>query len=92
LDRLRVVETLGPSPIPPLVVSRAVAAPQRAALATAVLAMHHDPLGAKVLASAAIARFEPVTDADYEPIRHMARVAQQLEPWVGALELTGSPG
>ncbi len=80
--QLRVVETLGPSPIPPLVVSRALQPPIRSAIRAAVLSMHLQDSGARVLASAGIKRFVPVTDADYEPIRAMARIANQAEPWL----------
>lgn len=78
---IRVVETLGPSPIPPLVVSRALAASQLRALTDAVLAMHADPIGQTVLAAGHMSRFVPVTDADYEPIRAMGRLADTLAPW-----------
>jgi phosphonate transport system substrate-binding protein len=73
--RLRVIETLGPSPIPPLVVSRTLPAPLRARLAGLLLAMHRDRDGLAVLAAAEVARFVPVAEDDYEPIRRMARVA-----------------
>ena len=31
---------------------------------------------------AAIKQFVPVADNDYEPIRHMARIANQTESWL----------
>jgi phosphonate transport system substrate-binding protein len=80
-DELRVLETLGPSPIPPLVVSRTLLSSERAALVSAVLSMHRSAEGRAVLAAAHIDRFVPACDADYEPIRAMARVADQLAPW-----------
>jgi phosphonate transport system substrate-binding protein len=73
--RLRVIETLGPSPIPPLVVSRTVPTALRTAIRTTLLELHGEPLGGAVLGTGAIARFVPVADADYDPIRDMAQVA-----------------
>jgi phosphonate transport system substrate-binding protein len=84
LDQIKIVETLGPSPIPPLVVSRTLAPSLRASLLHAVLAMHTDPEAAALLAAASIKQFVPVTDADYNPIRTMARVAEQTESWLPA--------
>jgi phosphonate transport system substrate-binding protein len=81
-DQIRVVETLGPSPIPPLVVSRALPANLRADLQTALLTMHVDRAGEAVLDAAAMRRLVPVSDADYEPIRQMARVAERTAPWI----------
>jgi phosphonate transport system substrate-binding protein len=80
-DQIRVVETLGPSPIPPLVISRALPSSVSSALRSVVLSMHTDAAGQAVLASANIAQFVSVVDADYDPIRHMAHIASQIEPW-----------
>jgi phosphonate transport system substrate-binding protein len=68
---LRVIETLGPSPIPPVVVSRSLPAATREQLRGALLATTLGP----------IARFVPVSDADYDAIRYMDRIAQRLAPW-----------
>jgi phosphonate transport system substrate-binding protein len=73
--RLRVVETLGPSPIPPLVISRLVPRSVRVALLRLLLDMPKDPLGMEVLAPAEVARFVRVSHAGYDQIRHMAGVA-----------------
>jgi phosphonate transport system substrate-binding protein len=78
---VRIVHTLGPSPIPPLVISRTMPAPHRAALRTSILEMHLDPEGAQLLANAAVSHFAPVSDADYDPIRAMSRLADQLPAW-----------
>jgi phosphonate transport system substrate-binding protein len=71
--QLRVVATLGPSPIPPLVVSRGVRPEVRADLRQAVLEMHRDPRARHVLASAGVHQYVAVQDSDYDPIRAMAR-------------------
>jgi phosphonate transport system substrate-binding protein len=70
---IRVIETLGPSPIPPVVVSRSVRPALRQALESALLDLE--------LGLGPAARFVRVTDADYDPIRRMARGAAQLAAW-----------
>jgi phosphonate transport system substrate-binding protein len=76
--RIRVVTTLGPSPIPPWVVLRSVPQELRTALRTLLLQMHTDPRGRALLAGARIARFEGVDDQAYDPIRRMDRQAVQV--------------
>jgi ABC-type phosphate/phosphonate transport system substrate-binding protein len=70
-----VIETLGPSPTLPAVVSRRVPAATREALRRALLAMHRDAAGRAVLASGLVDRFTTVADPDYDEIRRMAREA-----------------
>lgn len=72
---IRVLETFGPSPIPPAVVSTRVPAPVRQALRGALFAMHEDGRGREILAAALTDRFVPVTDADYDAIRRMTQAA-----------------
>jgi phosphonate transport system substrate-binding protein len=81
---IRRIETFGPSPIPPLVVSRALPHDLRDMLRAALLQMHAEPHGQQVLARAAMSRFVAVTDADYDPIRTMWRVAARVAPWLDA--------
>ena len=76
---VRVIHTLGPSPIPPAVVSPAVPPAIRHKLRRVLLAMHDDPGGREVLARAGIARFASVSDACYDAIRQMARFATGVE-------------
>jgi phosphate/phosphite/phosphonate ABC transporter binding protein len=73
---VRVVESIGPCPIPPVVVGRHLAAARTRRLREAFLALHEDPEARPILAEGGIARFVPVTDADYDPIREMVRRAQ----------------
>ncbi len=72
---LRVVESLGPCPIPPVVVAARRPEALKARLREVLLAMHADPAGRAILADGLIARFVPVRDADYDPIREMLRRA-----------------
>lgn len=75
LERLRVIEVLGPSSQPPWVIGRRVPATLRRALREALIHMHEDAEGRAVLAEYRLARFAPVTDADYDDVREMLRVA-----------------
>jgi phosphonate transport system substrate-binding protein len=72
-DDVRVVETLGPSPIPPLVASAGLPLELREACARALLAWA--PAGG---AASAVARFVAVADADYDEIRRMAPVGERV--------------
>jgi phosphonate transport system substrate-binding protein len=80
-DSIRVIETLGPSPIPPLVASRSVDPATVNMVREAVLHMPTTALGRTILHEAVISHFVPVTDADYTPIRQMSQAATHLAPW-----------
>ncbi|HEV8310892.1 MAG TPA: PhnD/SsuA/transferrin family substrate-binding protein [Methylomirabilota bacterium] len=73
---LRVVESIGPCPIPPVVVSSRLGEASKARLRELFLGMHADPEGRAILAAGLMARFVPVQDADYDPIREMVRRAE----------------
>jgi phosphonate transport system substrate-binding protein len=68
---LRAVAVLGPSPIPPVIVTRALSVTDGERLRTAFLAMHEDAEDREILGDGLIARFVGVRDADYDPIRAM---------------------
>jgi len=72
---LRVVESIGPCPIPPVVVGRHLPEARKRRLRDAFVALHEDAEARAILADGLIARFVPVTDADYDPIRAMVRQA-----------------
>jgi phosphonate transport system substrate-binding protein len=78
-SRVRLIGALGPSPIPPWVISNRVPLPTRRAVRGALLNMHTDPEGQAILAPGGWARFAPVTDKDYDPIRQMAQTAQAVQ-------------
>ena len=75
LKDLRVVESLGPNPIPPWVVARNTPAKMRDALRDAMLAMASDPRGRLILEKGRISQFVEVRDGDYDPIRAVVRQA-----------------
>jgi phosphonate transport system substrate-binding protein len=77
--RLRVVERLGPSPMPPLVASRTVPASLRAAIRRALLGMDRTAEGRAVLGRGLASRFATVRDRDYDAVRRMAREAAEIE-------------
>jgi len=77
-NRIRVVETLGPSPIPPWVVRRGLTRELREEVRAVLLDMEHDAEGRAVLAAGHLARFVWVEDRDYGPIRRMARLAERV--------------
>jgi phosphonate transport system substrate-binding protein len=76
---LRVIETLGPSPIPPLVVRKDVDSALRTTLRELLLGIHREPGPPDFLARAGVARFVAVEDRDYDPIRDMARLAKRVQ-------------
>jgi phosphonate transport system substrate-binding protein len=75
---LRAIATLGPSPMPPWVASLALSADLRAVLRQALIAIHEDEAGAAILAVTPVARFAAVSDEDYESVRRMLRLAEQV--------------
>jgi phosphonate transport system substrate-binding protein len=74
--RLRTIAVIGPSPIPPVIVARGLDPARKARLRELFLGMSSDPTGRAVLAAGGMRGFVPVQDADYDPIREMARRAE----------------
>lgn len=68
---LRVIEMLGPSGIPPLVVTKRLDLVLKGRLQDLLLTMHQDPLVAAELARGQIKRFARVAEEDYDDIRTM---------------------
>lgn len=77
-NELRSVETLGPSPMPPWVISTRVDPKVRQDISRALKQMHTEKRGNAILQRHAVCRFQPVDDAFYDPIRVMDRKAQQV--------------
>lgn len=74
---LRSLEVLGPSTIQPVVAStRRLTSRERGEILGLFLDLHRDALGRAVLRGAGIERFVPISDADYDDIRHMVAVVR----------------
>ncbi len=77
-SHIRIIDTFGPSPIPPWVISKNTPSKIRTALAELFFRMDQDPQGRELLANARILRFVRVEDRDYDPIREMAHNAERV--------------
>jgi phosphonate transport system substrate-binding protein len=77
-EKIRVIDAIGPSPIPPYVVGTHVPAPVRQALRHALTHMHEDECGRDILREGQLVRFAEVTDADYDRTREMLRQANTV--------------
>jgi phosphonate transport system substrate-binding protein len=77
--RLRVVDVLGPSSIPPVVVSKRVNNELKLRMREALLTMHLDECGASGLREGLIERFVAVRDEDYGDIRRMLGRVEGVE-------------
>jgi len=73
-EQIRTIDTFGPSPIPPWVVTERVTREMRQALREAFTQMDSQSDGQAILTKARISRFTAVDDRDYNPIREMARI------------------
>lgn len=76
--RLRIIDSLGPSPIPPIVVARSVEHTETRQLRKLLSTMHKTASGEAVLRAGDLRRFAIVVDADYDPIRHMAAASRHI--------------
>jgi phosphonate transport system substrate-binding protein len=90
---IRVVKTLGPSPIPPAVILSSVPRKVRIGIQSMLLQMHNDAEGKEILGRLTVARFARVKDADYAPIRLMARKAEciSFQPSLTLMAADGRP-
>ena len=76
--QIRIIGTLGPSPMPPWVMHRNLPQALRAAVKAALLGMHDDPDGRAILGGWGISHFVPAEHAHYRPIQDMARDAEAV--------------
>jgi phosphonate transport system substrate-binding protein len=74
--RLRIIDMLGPSAMPPIVVAKRLAPVLKDRLRAALMSMHLDPVTAKSLREGLIRHLAPVTDEHYNDIRHMLATVQ----------------
>jgi phosphonate transport system substrate-binding protein len=75
---IRVVETIGPSPVPPWVISKKLPQDLQAELNRLLLHMHEDPAGRRSLALGRLSGFAHTEDRDYDPIRDRVEQAAQV--------------
>jgi phosphonate transport system substrate-binding protein len=78
-EEIRLLDTIGPSPIPPWVAGGRLPDEMLERLRHALWRMHEDPGGKRILHSARMARFVPAGDSDYDPIRKMAAEAAAVD-------------
>lgn len=74
-EQIRVIDTWGPSPIPPWVISKGLNAELRQSMRGLLLGMHRHPEGRKILDQGLIDHFTQVDDQYYDSVREMYRSA-----------------
>jgi phosphonate transport system substrate-binding protein len=77
--RLRVIDTLGPSSIQPIVAGNHLSESLKSEMKTVLLEMADDPVTKPELARALVKRFEPVSDSTYDDIRRMQAAAEAAQ-------------
>jgi len=85
--RIRIIDTFGPSPIPPWVISKNTRPDWQSALRQLFLGMHRNLAGKAILDRANMIRFTTIEDADYNPIRTMTRKGRGVCLKINPLEL-----
>jgi phosphonate transport system substrate-binding protein len=73
---LRILDSLGPSTIQPIVASRRLSPSLRAELQAVLVEMHQHDRARESLAHGFVERFVPVSDGDYDDIREMRRATE----------------
>lgn len=71
IDDLRVIDSLGPSTIQPIVAASWLAEGLKADLRSVLLEMDSDPMAQRVLSGRGVQGFVSIADDDYDDIRHM---------------------
>lgn len=77
--RIRIVEVLGPTPIPPWVVRRALPEEQKQALRRALAGMPETEEGRMLLAGLHVLGFSAVSDSHYDQVRMMMEKAAVVD-------------
>jgi ABC-type phosphate/phosphonate transport system substrate-binding protein len=75
---VRVIESLGPYPVQPVVVRAGLARERKQGIAAALLGMHESAPGRAALARSCVRRLAPISPADYEPERALLACATRL--------------
>jgi len=73
----RVIESLGPAGMPPLMAATRLPVEHRQRLTQALEAMHQNPGGQAILAEGGVRRFASVTDRNYDDVRQTLRALEQ---------------
>jgi phosphonate transport system substrate-binding protein len=81
---LRVIDSLGPSPIQPVAVRRQLSRSCKDGLRSALTQIEHDPHGESYLARARVQRFVSVDEGTYDPVRRMCAFANASGVFVRA--------
>ena len=90
--QLRVLDTIGPSPIPPWLANGRLSPELQLKLQQTFWNMHRDAHGRRILRNARMARFVPVDDSDYDPLRKMtAEAAVVMFPSPGTADRIKKP-
>jgi phosphonate transport system substrate-binding protein len=74
---LRVIDSLGPSSIQPVVAAAHLPGSLKADIRAALLTMHNDPAARERLAEGLFDSFAAVSDADYDDLRQMLQTAER---------------
>lgn len=74
--QLRVIETLGPAGIQPVVAATRLPRGLKAEIQAVLLALAEEPAARERLSHGFVSHFAPVTDADYDDIREMVAAAE----------------
>ena len=77
VSKTRIIETLGPASIPPVVVSAKTPAAVRNKIKKILLNMNKDPKGQAILKQALLEKFTTVDDSHYDDIRGMLNLARE---------------
>jgi phosphonate transport system substrate-binding protein len=73
---VRIIDSLGPSPIQPIVAARRLPEAVKTAVRHVLLTLTEDREARPMLARAGVERFVTVDDAAYHPVRHMLAMAE----------------
>jgi phosphonate transport system substrate-binding protein len=76
--QLRVIDTLGPASIQPVVAAQQLPDSLKAEVRAVLLEMGDDPIAKKGLAPGFVERFAPITNSTYDDIRAMLAAAEVI--------------
>lgn len=78
LTQLRVLKTLGPSAMPPLIIQKSLPLELRQEIRHTLLTLHESEQGQEILKLGQLQRFAAVADNHYDDVRFMAKLARQV--------------